>query len=72
MKIVIFLGPSLPVDEAIKILPSAEYKPPAARGDVVLAVDNGAQIIGIIDGVFYQKAAVAHREILYALKKGAK
>ncbi|MEM3433589.1 MAG: TfuA-related McrA-glycine thioamidation protein, partial [Candidatus Methanomethyliaceae archaeon] len=70
MRIVVFLGPSLPVEEAKKILDDAEYRPPAGRGDVAGAVDEGFEVIGLVDGVFYQKTAVSHREILYALKKG--
>ncbi|MEM4405827.1 MAG: TfuA-related McrA-glycine thioamidation protein [Candidatus Methanomethylicaceae archaeon] len=70
MRVVVFLGPSLPVEEAKKILDDAEYRPPAGRGDVAGAVDDGFEVIGLVDGVFYQKTAVSHREILYALKKG--
>ncbi len=70
MKIVIFLGPSLPVKEAKEILDLAEYRPPAGRGDVAAAADEGAKIVGLIDGVFYQKTAVSHREILYSIRKG--
>ncbi|MEM4721178.1 MAG: TfuA-related McrA-glycine thioamidation protein [Candidatus Methanomethylicaceae archaeon] len=70
MRVVVFLGPSLPVEEAKKILDDAEYRPPAGRGDVAGAVDEGFEVIGLVDGVFYQKTAVSHREILYALKKG--
>lgn len=66
-----FLGPSLEVASAKEIL-NAEYRPPAARGDIFKAVQDGAEIIGLIDGVFFQDCAVAHREILYALEKGVK
>ncbi|MBC7113271.1 MAG: TfuA-related McrA-glycine thioamidation protein [Candidatus Methanomethyliales bacterium] len=72
MKVVIFLGPSLEAEEAKKILDLAEYRPPAGRGDVAGAADEGFGIIGLVDGVFYQKTAVSPREILYALKKGVK
>ena len=68
-KIIVFLGPSLEQTAAEKIL-SAHYLPPAKRGDLLAAVNNGATIIGLIDGVFHQESAVAHREILTALKKG--
>ena len=70
MKVIVFLGPSLPIKDAKAIFSEAEYRPPAGRGDLVVAVDDGARIIGLIDGVFYQRAAVAHREILYAFEKG--
>jgi len=70
-KVVVFLGPSLDVETAKGIL-DAEYKPPAARGDIFMAVKEGARIIGLIDGVFFQACAIAHREILYALENGVK
>jgi len=70
-KIIVFLGPSLDLPAAEKIL-TAEYRPPAKRGDILAAVDDGADIIALIDGVFHQDCAVAHREILTAVKKGVK
>lgn len=68
-RITVFLGPSLDRAAAESILP-ATYLPPAKRGDIRAAADKGADIICLIDGVFHQDAAVAHREILYALRKG--
>src|SRR5512136_1102783 len=68
-RIIVFLGPSLERDLAETILP-AEYRPPARRGDLLQAVQDGAAVIGLIDGVFHQESAVAHREILAAIKKG--
>lgn len=70
-RIIVFLGPSLERDAAATILP-AEYRPPAKRGDLLRAVQDGAEIICLIDGVFHQESAVAHREILAAIKKGVK
>jgi hypothetical protein len=68
-KIIVFLGPSLDLESAEKIL-TAEYRPPAKRGDLITAAREGAETIGLIDGVFHQESAVAHREILAALKGG--
>jgi hypothetical protein len=70
-KIIVFLGPSLEQAAAEKIL-AADYRPPAKRGDLLAAVHEGATIIGLIDGVFHQESAVAHREILAAIKKGVR
>jgi hypothetical protein len=70
-RIIVFLGPSLERDAAETILP-AEYRPPAKRGDLLHAVQDGAEIIGLIDGVFHQESAVAHREILTAIKRGVR
>lgn len=68
-RIIVFLGPSLELTAAEKILP-AEYRPPAKRGDLIAAARDGATIIGLIDGVFHQESAVAHREILAAMRHG--
>jgi hypothetical protein len=70
-QIIVFLGPSLDAGSAEKIL-TADYRPPAKRGDLLRAVEDGATIIGLIDGVFHQESAVAHREILTAIKKGVR
>jgi len=67
-ELVVYLGPSLPVRDAEQILP-AEYLPPAKRGDIPLAVHNGARVICLIDGVFFQDCSVGHREILAAIGK---
>ena len=40
------------------------------RGDIGLAINEHPDIIGIIDGVFHQNSAVAHREILKAIDEG--
>ncbi len=70
-RIVVFLGPSLSADRARKIL-EADYLPPAKRGDIYRAAKEGADIICLIDGVFFQECSVAHKEILDALQMGVK
>lgn len=69
--IVVFLGPSLSRDRAVRIL-EADYRPPAKRGDIYQAARDGAEIILLIDGVFFQECSVAHKEVIYALDAGAK
>lgn len=69
MTIVVFLGPSLPVEEARKIL-DADYRPPIARGDLA-AVPVGS-VVAIIDGVFHHRNAVSPTEILDALARGTR
>ncbi|NYB51315.1 MAG: TfuA-related McrA-glycine thioamidation protein [Methanobacteriaceae archaeon] len=68
-RVVVFIGPSLPLDDARKIL-DADYRSPVARGDIEALLTDPPHIIGIIDGVFHQQPAVSHREILKALKYG--
>ncbi len=72
-RIAVFIGPSVDKETAKDILDTEydiEYLPPAKRGDVSRAANDGVEIVCLIDGVFFQDSAVAHREILYALKKG--
>ncbi len=68
-RIIVFLGPSLEREAAEAILP-ATYRSPAKRGDLLRAAEDGAEVIGLIDGVFHQESAVAHREILAAIRNG--
>lgn len=71
--VIIYLGPSLPLHEAELILPSGsavKYCPPVKRGDLAGAIAVKPQIIGIIDGLFFENASVGHREILGALRAG--
>ena len=69
MNICVFLGPTLPVEKAAKIL-DAVYLPPAAQGDVYLATIDGAEAIGIVDGYFQGAPSVWHKEILWAMSRG--
>src|SRR5690606_25819041 len=70
-RIVIFLGPSLDPAAAGRFL-AADYRPPAKRGDITDAAKEGARIITLIDGVFFQDCSVGHREILAALAQGVR
>jgi TfuA protein len=69
--LVVFLGPSLSRDRAEEAL-KADYMPPAGRGDIYRAARKGAEIICLIDGVFFQECSVAHKEVIYALDAGAR
>jgi hypothetical protein len=69
MKIVVYLGPSLSLEKARAIL-DADYRPPVRRNDLKKALGDGARVIGIIDGTFFTRSPVSHKEILAALKKG--
>lgn len=69
MKPVVYTGTSISHIEARKIL-DADYRPPVKRHDITRLINSPPEIIGIIDGVFFDRAAVAHREIIEALKMG--
>jgi len=65
---VVFAGPSiadlrLPMEGIV-------FRRPAQYGDIIRAVEDEANVIGIIDGHFGQVASVWHKEILFALSEG--
>ncbi len=69
---ILFVGPSLAseIADACKQHPDIDFRPPAACGDVLRAVHEGATAIGLIDGYFGDLPSVWHKEILFALEKG--
>lgn len=70
MTTVIFVGPSIPVREARRVL-DAVYLPPVKQGDLVSAMTtHEPDVIGILDGEFSQTLSVWHKELLYALHRG--
>lgn len=70
-RVVIFTGNSISHEDARKIL-RANYQPPVCRFQLEKFVQKGYKVIGIIDGIFFDRAAVGHREILSALDAGVK
>lgn len=67
---VLFAGPSL--SGADPDLTGIDLRPPAAHGDLAVAVLQGATSIGLVDGLFDAVAAVWHKEILFALSRGVR
>lgn len=67
---IVFLGPSCDRATAREILPDAEFRLPASRGDIARAAADGASVVVLIDGVFLQDCAVGHREVLGVLRSG--
>ena len=73
MKAIIYTGLSEDFNDAKEILnENVVYKPPIKRGDIDEVLKENPDIIGIIDGVFHQSPAVAHKEILKAMENGVK
>lgn len=65
----IFAGPTLHGAE-ISSNQHYELRPPASQGDFYQAVEDGANVIGLIDGVYEYVPAIWHKEILYGLSRG--
>ncbi len=68
-RVIVFLGPSLPLAEARKLV-RADFRPPARQGDVFRALDAQPQIIALIDGVFESQPSVWHHELRAAHASG--
>jgi hypothetical protein len=69
MNTIVFVGPTLSAGEARGIL-DADYRPPAAQGDVYRAALERPWGIAIVDGYFERVPAVWHKEVLWALDRG--
>ncbi len=70
MQRIAFAGPSV-FGLDYRDWPGIDFLPPARRGDLVRVADAGAEIIVLIDGFFSDGPTVGHKEILYAIDKGA-
>ena len=71
MTIAVFLGPSLPRAVADSIL-QAQYLPPAGQGDLLKLLPQQPNVVVVIDGLFEDRPAIWHNEILLALERGVK
>jgi hypothetical protein len=70
MSACVFLGPTLAVADAARIL-DATFLPPVKLGDVHRVVSKlRPRAIGIVDGYFQWVPAVWHKEILWAMSQG--
>lgn len=69
MGTVAFAGPSI-FGLDLADFPDIEFRPPAAAGDILAAIQQGATTIGLIDGLYGDRAAVWHKELLHALSRG--
>ena len=69
MKIIAFVGPSLPAAEVAALLP-CELRPPARQGDVFRALGEAPDALVLLDGVFESVPSVWHHELLAALDAG--
>jgi hypothetical protein len=75
-RVCFFVGPSLPVSEIhaamVGIDAEIELLPPIQQGDLLRMHERLPDVIGIVDGYFFQVPAVLHKEILYAMERGAR
>lgn len=66
----VYLGPTLPISAAKKILPNAYYHPPIQCGDLIRLLRLKPNRLVIIDGIYETIPTVWHKEIMLALDTG--
>lgn len=66
----IFLGPSLSIEEAKKILPNAYYHHPIRCGDLLRLLRLNPKKVLIIDGCYEFTGSIWHKEVCLALELG--
>ncbi len=66
----VYLGPTLPIITAKKILPNAHYHPPIQCGDIIRVLRLKPKRLIIIDGIYETTPTVWHKEIMLALDNG--
>jgi hypothetical protein len=66
--IVIFAGPTIRRDMDDSGL-VADWRPPAVHGDLLRAMREPVEAVGLIDGCFGTTRAILHKEILFALRQ---
>lgn len=67
--VILFAGPSLPMDRAL-LDASIRLVPPARGGDVIRALRLDPAAIALVDGVFETAPTVWHKEILAVIDAG--
>lgn len=76
MRACFFIGPTIPAApfrEACRTLDAEVLLlPPVQQGDLLRLDEHLPDIIGIIDGLFFKVPSVLHKEILWALERGAR
>jgi hypothetical protein len=75
-RVCFFVGPSAPpaeFREACRAIDAeAAILPPVEQGDLLRLLSDPPDVIGIVDGYFFERPAVLHKEILLALEAGAR
>lgn len=72
----LFVGPSIPPDELAHACAAIDGEvviaPPVQQGDLLRLLSDPPDVVGIVDGYFFQVPAVLHKEILLLLERGVR
>jgi hypothetical protein len=76
MGVLFFVGPSVARDEfveACKSIPAeVQVRPPAQQGDLLRLHHCLPDVVGILDGFFFQQPSILHKEILWTMQRGVR
>lgn len=76
LRVTLFVGPSASVDDVRAAWAGVDADlsilPPVEQGDLLRLSRDLPDVLGIVDGFFFQVPAVTHKEILLALEDGAR
>ncbi|WP_405486842.1 TfuA-like protein [Streptomyces sp. NBC_00096] len=70
-RVVVYAGPTISAADVHALLPEAEVRPPAGRGDLLADRWQPGDVVVVIDGYFRERRSVGHKEILQVLTEGA-
>ncbi|MGW6706516.1 TfuA-like protein [Streptomyces sp. NPDC054956] len=70
-RVVVYAGPTISEADVRAVLPDAEVRPPAGRGDLLADQWHPGDVVVVIDGYFRERRSVGHKEILQVLTEGA-
>ncbi len=69
--LLVFAGPTLRPSDCAPY-PDISLRPPVGRGDILAALNEDPEAIGIVDGWFGDRPSVGHKEIVEALALGVR
>ncbi|GAA2581213.1 TfuA-like protein [Winogradskya consettensis] len=70
--VVVYAGPTISATDIHRVLPAAEIRPPAARGDLLARDWQPGDVAVLIDGYFRERRSVGHKEILRLIDAGVR
>lgn len=75
-RVCLFVGPSIAPDDllaaCLAIRGEVTILPPIQQGDLLKLLSDVPDVVGIVDGFFFQAPSVLHKEILLMLERGAR
>lgn len=70
--VVVYAGPTIAEADVRAVLPDAELRPPAGRGDLLDRHWRPGDVAVLIDGYFRERRSVGHKEILHLISDGVR